>query len=81
MNPPSTLYAILQVMAIFLIFLSAFLALFLCMMLCLVAAELSSAGVSFVRRTIAKRASVRQPLSPGSESQTHAAPRGIGIVH
>ena len=52
MDPPSSLYAILQAMAIVLIFLAAFLALFLAMIVFLVAAEFSRAGVSFVRATI-----------------------------
>jgi len=81
MNPPSTVYAVLQVMAIVLIFLSAFLALFLCMILCLVAAELSCAGVSFVRRKIVKGASVHQPVPSESTGHTHLTPRGIGLMH
>ena len=81
MNPPSTLYAVLQVIAAFLIVASVFLALFLCMMLCLVAAELSCAGVSFVRRKIAKRASVRELGPSESNGHTHLAPRHIGLMH
>jgi len=81
MNPPSTLYAMLQVMAMVLIFLSAFLALFLCMILCLIAAELSCAGISFVRTRVAKRPSFHPLVAP--ERQAHAQPAGrrVGVVH
>jgi hypothetical protein len=81
MNPPSTLYAVLQVIAAFLIVASVFLALFLCMILCLVAAEFTCLGASFVRTKIAKRASLRHPVPSESEGHTRLAPRHIGVTH
>jgi hypothetical protein len=79
MNPPSALYAVLQVISIVLIFVAAFLALFLCMIFCLVAAELTCVGASFVRTKITKPASLQYPVSPKSKGHTHLAPRGIGV--
>jgi hypothetical protein len=81
MNSPSTLYAMLQVMAIVLIFLTAFLALFLCMILCLVAVEFSCAGVSFVRTKVAKRGSFHPLVASERQGHNHAAGRHVSVVH
>ena len=81
MNPPSILYALLQMMVVVLIFLSAFLALFLCMILCLVAVEFSCAGVSFVRKRMERRASAHAPVASERQAHTHLAPRRIHVLH
>lgn len=81
MNSPSTLYAMLQVIAVFLIFFGAFLALFLCVTLCLVAAELTCAGAIFVRTKMAKPASSHNTAWSEGKGNTHLAPRRIGVMH